>query len=71
MLRIVLYPNQARNADEVTIWENDGSPGNVWALRETGDRAVPYIASRRAPQPPRPTDPFVSKTNTTIGEGTC
>jgi hypothetical protein len=49
MLRIVLYPNQARNADEVTIWENDGSPGNVWALRETGDRAVPYIASRRAP----------------------
>jgi len=32
-----------------TTWENGGPPGAVWSLRDTGDSAVPYIASRRAP----------------------
>jgi hypothetical protein len=32
-----------------TTWESGGPPGSVWSLRETGDSAVPYIASRREP----------------------
>ena len=32
-----------------TMWESGGPPGSVWSLRETGDGAAPYIASRRAP----------------------
>lgn len=32
-----------------TTWEDGGPGGSVWSLRETGDGAVPYRASRRAP----------------------
>jgi hypothetical protein len=32
-----------------TTWESGGPPGSVWSLRETGDSAVPYVASRGAP----------------------
>jgi hypothetical protein len=32
-----------------TTWESGGPPGSVWSLRETGDSAVPYVASRRQP----------------------
>jgi hypothetical protein len=32
-----------------TTWESGGPPGSVWSLRETGDSAAPYVASRRTP----------------------
>ena len=32
-----------------TTWENGGPPGSRWSIRETGDSAVPYIASRGEP----------------------
>ena len=32
-----------------TAWESGRPPGSVWSIRETGDAAVPYVASRREP----------------------
>ena len=32
-----------------TTWESGGPNGSVWSLRETGDGAVPYRATRRTP----------------------
>ena len=32
-----------------TTWESGGPPSSVWSIRETGDAAVPYVASRRVP----------------------
>jgi hypothetical protein len=32
-----------------TTWDGGVPPGSAWSLRETGDSAVPYIASRREP----------------------
>ena len=32
-----------------TMWEDGGPPGSIWSLRETGDSAVPFVASRAEP----------------------
>lgn len=32
-----------------TTWERGGPAGSIWSLRETGDGAIPYKASRRTP----------------------
>lgn len=32
-----------------TIWEAGGPPGSVWSIRETGNKDIPYVASRAEP----------------------
>lgn len=32
-----------------TLWNAGGPPGSIWTIRETGDKSVPYVASRSEP----------------------